>query len=192
MSIQAHDIKALLKKRPIVSLAIVMVFFAILLHYFRSGRADELKLEMTARAAVEDRVRSNVANAQNLESQLAAASQAVVDLRKRLMNPADVAQNLQVFYEIESASQVKADIARGQISAADPKKPANFTAIPTTMNVSGSYAQLLDFLRRVEGSPYLIRLNDWAIRSGASEEGEASGPSAILTMSLSVNILGQK
>jgi hypothetical protein len=95
------------------------------------------------------------------------------------------ADNLQYFYEIESATGAK--LTPDQIAGRAPAKNAPktfFTPVGFTLVAQGDYSQLMDVLRRLENGQHYCRVLTCNLRPLTEQRGGALG------MTLTLELLG--
>ncbi len=84
-----------------------------------------------------------------ITAQLATVQEALDVIEKNLLVEGDLAANLGYFYEIETLSHMR--ISQLNQLSSQPSTDGNpFKAIPFSLRVTGSYAQVINFLRQLE------------------------------------------
>jgi len=120
-----------------------------------------------------------------LREALAQTRTAVDRINRNLAVESNLADNLWYFYKLEE--QTKARI-RGlnQLAVSGPGQDdrAEYKPIPYTMEVSGTFAQVMDFVQSLESGPRLVKIRGFSFR-----RGESSGAAVVLQ--LDVTVLGK-
>ncbi len=117
-----------------------------------------------------------------LREALAQTRTAVDRINRNLAVESNLADNLWYFYKLEE--QTKARI-RGlnQLATSGPGQDdrAEYKPIPYTMEVSGTFAQVMDFLQSLESGPRLVKVRGFNFR-----RSESGGDAVVLQLELSV------
>lgn len=187
------DLLALIKKQPLAFICGLVVVAAGAAFFLRGETVAEAQ---TLFQEKEDEAQKTEANARN-SAGLAEAATEMQELGKqfdaRLVRATQLATNLQFFYRLESDTGVKlTDVRQNAIAPAKAGAPKTaFVGIPFAATVQGSYAQVYDFIRRVESGPHFLRINQLTL----SKVAPAGGPTAAaagdqMTAQLQLEILG--
>ena len=184
MSLETKDVVNGIKRRPVLSTCVVLSVVLGALLYFRMGVPAEIQAKLEEREKELVRVSNNVKFSAQLEAQLQALKTVNTAIEGGALRPAELARNQQLFFQLEAESGVKLLDLRQQTSAS-AAKAANPAAIYSTivfsLSIQGEYAQLLDFLKRLERSATLSRVRSASM--GQAVEG-------IQSISLTVELLG--
>lgn len=117
-----------------------------------------------------------------IQAQSAEATGALAYLDRNLATEADLAGNLDYFYQIEKTTRVQLTNL-SQLSSQPPAADAAYLAIPFSLRLSGSYPQILAYLHALETGPRLVRVKTYRFTQGATNlDG--------LTLDLTVEMLG--
>lgn len=176
------QLMALIRKQPIgFACGLIALICAVVL-YFRSDLIAQSQAESETQSALAARSLTNIRNAANLPEQLAEAQALTKELDGRLMRGSQLASNLQYFYKLETENGVKLiDLRQGTVSAA---KKGAYTGVPYNLAVQGSYAQVIQFLARLEAGRHFCRFT-----SATFNKSVAAGPEA-MTVSVNIELLG--
>lgn len=182
MSIEAKDITAALKRRPLVFICGVLLVALFLRIYFTMGAADEVRTRLSEREKEFTRLANNTKFSAQLDSQLQALRKANATIEAGALRVGDLARNQQVFFRLEEETGVKLlDLRPLSVSVPAKGGPAAYVGIPFSLTVKGEYGQLIDFLQRLDRGATLARVTSASIARPA-EGGQ--------TLSLSVELLG--
>jgi hypothetical protein len=177
-----------IKKQPIaVACAVICVALGAAI-YFCNGVLAEANDLLAQKKSEGEHLRENVTNGSKLDEQYASISQSLQAIEQRLVHADQLAINLQYFYEIESATQTKlADVRQGGLSASTKNAgKTNYNGVSYNLTVRGTYAQLLDFFRRVENGRRFARVSSLGL-SGGDVDADSS---TILSLTLNIELLG--
>lgn len=155
----------------------------------RAADYDDLNVRRT-------RILKNMKYGVGLKEDLSQMESMINEAESRLFLPDDLAGNQRYFYQIERASgvtisnlqQIIKPIPTGKNSKMERKKAmkATYKPILYDMRVSGTYEQLLGFLREIEGGSAFASVEAFSI-SGSKGDG-----GSLVMMRLSVEMLGRK
>jgi Tfp pilus assembly protein PilO len=117
-----------------------------------------------------------------ITADLAAVKDAQQLIDRNLINEGSMAKNLGYFFQMETLSHVRISQLNQLVSQPSPEGNP-FKAIPFSLRVTGSYSQIIKFLRELETGPRLLR-----IRTYSFVRGDAKNSS--LALDLTVELLG--
>lgn len=110
---------------------------------------------------------------------------AVTRIESNLAVETNLADNLGYFYQLEEKNRVR---IRGlnQLTTSGPAEGdrAVYKPIPYTMEVSGTYAQVMDFLQSLESGPRLVKIRSFSFRRADLSSGN-------VLLQLDLVVLGQ-
>lgn len=147
-------------------------------------REAAVALEQDANRRRGETMLKAVAEKPLIAEQLAAAKTAVTEIETHLITEGELAANLGYFYQLESASGVRLSQINQLSSQPDSTSP--YRVIPFTLRATGSYPQLLRFLRELETQPRLARVRSFVF---SPADGAAAHS---LTADLRVDLLGRR
>jgi len=174
-----------LKKHPIGVTCLVVAIACAIAIYLRAGNIAASQAENEARTAEANRMVNNVRNSTNLPEQATELETLRKEFDSRLMKAGQLAVNLQYFYKLESETEVKlVDVRQNSL----PRNGAKtYVGVPFVVNIQGSFAQVTQFLSRLENGPHFCRINSATFGRAGSETDAAAG----VTLALNLEILGQ-
>lgn len=144
------------------------------------------RLEQVARDGA--RMDDNVKNAVDLEAHLEAIREMTGEVSSRLVQPSELARNLQYFYRLESESGVT---IRSLDQRGTPSRGGEDEEVPVyvplryDIAIEGTYADLLDFVYRLENGRHFARFTQFEIIRGQQ------GGSTVLQMAMNLELLAQ-
>ncbi len=180
------ELKALVRKNPIsVGCGVLSLLLAAGL-YFRSGEIPAAEEELATRSAEAERLALNVKNSDRLKEQLDALTADNKTIESRMVRVSEQGKNLQFFSKLFAETSVKQVDFRQATSTANMPKGAKTAFIPVafTVAVQGTYPQVLDFLRQLEGGTHYCRV----LTAGLS--GGGANRTGLLTLSLNLELHG--
>ena len=143
------------------------------------GKQEETLHVRTLQGEVELEI---IATSPLLREALHQTRTAVTRIESNLAVASNLADNLGYFYQLEEKTRAR---LRGlnQLTTSGPSEDdrAVYKPIPYTMEVSGSYAQVMDFLQSLESGPRLVKVRSFSFR-----RAEASTGNVVLQLDLLV------
>ena len=124
---------------------------------------------------------SALASHSTVVGQLLMVDDALKQIDQNLVVEADLAENLGYFYQLETLSRVRLT-QLNQLSS-QPSEDNPYKAIPFSLRVSGSYPQLIGFMRELESGPRVARIKTFDFSRTAAK-------SAAINLGLTVELLG--
>lgn len=178
------DLVALLKKHPIGFGGALLCLVCGVILYLRSGNIATAQAELEAKSAEAAKMAANIRNSGNLSEQLAEIQAHSKALEGRLLKAGQLAVNLQYFYKLETENEVKLiDVRPGTV----PKNGSSpYIGVPFTVSVQGSYAQVMNFMGRLQNGRHFCRIttaNFSKVTAGASN--------SLISLSMNLELLGQ-
>ena len=113
--------------------------------------------------------------------QLATVDEALKQIDENLIAENDLAENQGYFYQLETLSRVRLT-QLNQLSA-QPADDSPYKAVPFSLRATGTYAQLIDFLRELESGPRQLRIKTFDFSRGNAKVDN-------LVLGLTVELLG--
>ena len=180
----SQELNAFIKKSPIPVVCGVVTLLALATLYFRSGAIAEAEAELAQKSAEAEKYALNIKYSAQLKEQFEELATANKNIDSRLTRASQQGVNTQFFYKLERETGVKL-VNFGQ-SPNTPTKAAKAAFIPVGFNVSvqGTMAQVLDFLRQLEGGTHYCRVLTATCSTSA---GSRSGS---ITVALTLELLG--
>jgi hypothetical protein len=182
-----EELVAFLRKN-VISVACVVVSILIgLLLYYRNDKLPDAEKVLADRAKQGELLAANIEDSADLKEQHAALVESNNAISDRMIHVAQLAENYQYFYRLESETGTKLSDPR-QVPWNAPAKTAaktNFIAIGFTLSAQGDYAQLMDLLRKLESGDHYCRITACSLRPLATDV--RGGP---MLMSLSLELMG--
>lgn len=189
-----ESIKALVKKFPVGSSALVVGLIMLVALVVRYLDVDTLQETHDKTAAEGQRLASNISHASQLTEQTQVLEAANTVIASRLVNPSDLAINLQYFYKLEAETGVKLLDTRPVDSRAGAKAAAKglYTPVQYVVSLQGGYGRVLAFLRKLEHGTYFCRVISSSLSEAQADQDRSGGEkSSEMVMSLTVELLGK-
>jgi hypothetical protein len=181
-----EEVFAFLRKN-VISVACVVVSIGIgFVLYYGIDNLPLAEKVLAERTKAGELLAANIEDAHDLKEQNAALVAANAAISSRMISVGQLAENMQYFYRLESATGTKLTDPR-QLSWNPPPKNApktSYTPIGFALTAQGDYGQVLDLLRRLENGEHYCRVITLNLRP---QSDVRSGP---MLMSISLELLG--
>lgn len=181
-----EELLALVKRNPVsVGCGLFALVIGVLI-YHRMDLLPEAAIQLEQKVAEGERFNANVNNAAQLPEQLAAITEARLEMEKRLIRAIELPKNLQYFYRLEAETGVKLlNLTQNPAPPAKPGAKLPLSGVGFTIAFQGPYFVALEFLRRLETGVHFSRTMS---ASMATTAGNRNGP---VTVSFSLELLSQ-
>jgi hypothetical protein len=186
-----ESVSAVFKKHPLrAGLVLVSIGLAAAI-YIRYTQMPDVEAALEEKASQGQKLKANLSNSALLKEQVDSLIAANKQVESRLIKAGDIAKNQQYFYKLEAEAGVKLLDIR-QLTTPSKSTGSSYMAVPYSLNIQGSYAHVMLFIKRLEGGIHFCRIVG-ANGSHGSNVERASSPDDEGTISLSLNIelLGQ-
>lgn len=179
MSVAFQQFLDLIRRYPLVTGCVVALLILGGANYYFYHQRSELARQQDEARIIGERQLPVLASQPRLTAQNATIVEAVELIERNLVVESDITENYGYFYQLERASSVRVDQLtqlNGPLVQGNP-----FKAIPFSMRVTGSYAQIIAYLRALETGPRLTRIDHYEFTRG---EGKAGAVALDLTVEL--------
>jgi len=158
-----------LRRYPLVVIcSVVIVGLGIASYYLWQQQQELASGHESVRRNGED-VLLSLSSVPRVTSELASVKEAVDFIDANLIREGDLAENLGYFYQLETVSKIKL-VQVSQLSSQPTGGDSPFIAIPFSVRATGSYRQVMRFLRELETGPRLCRINTYAFTGGEEDK----------------------
>lgn len=169
------------RRNLVAAVSIVLLVVLGIADVFLWGRWGNLAVESERTRQEGEKMLLSLSSHPRIEAQSAEAAKALAYIDANLAAESDLAGNLDYFYQIEKTTRVKLTNL-SQLSSQPPANETDFLAIPFSLRLSGSYAQILGYLHALETGPRLVRLKTYRFSQSGAEA---------LTADLTIEMLGR-
>lgn len=175
------------KKRPFLLACVAAAIVLAAAIYYRSSEIPLREQALEQRSAEGQRLLNNITNATLLQEHYEELVGINKKVAEKLINPAQLGENLQFFYRIEAATNTKIVDLRQTYTAPKGAKP-RFVAVPYMLTIRGAYHPLMNFVRRIEKSARMTRVASASLTMPFNEANISANPE--MTLTVSVELLG--
>lgn len=181
-----EELFAFLRKNVVAVACVVASLVIGLVIYLRSDllpEAEKVFAQNSQKAAL---LAANIEDSEQLKEQHAALVTSNEKISDRMIRVGQLAENLQYFYRLESDTGAKlTDLRQVPLQPALKTAPKTvFTPVGFAVTAQGTFLQLMDLLRRLEGGEHYCRVLTCSIHPNQELRGGA------LSMALSLELLG--
>lgn len=178
------DFKTAIKKHPALSVCIAVLVIVLVGLYYRYDllTVNEAKLnDLKSNLA---KLQKNIASSSQLDRQLAEIKVINEKIAVEVLRPTELARNLQFFYALEAANDVKLLDLQQQAVPAPAKgvQSSLYTPLTFSINISGDYANVLRFVRSVEKTFVGGRVLSATISPGSASAGQDASKARLVSM----------
>jgi Tfp pilus assembly protein PilO len=180
------DLVEKLRRYPIPSVSAIVVLVCLLVLYFRIDVVPDLKARLGEVQDQRVQVDLNVVAGATLGDHLAEMRERFAALDARVVQPSELATNMNYFYQLESDTGVSLIDLRQNVTAEKPAPKTQLVGIGYSISLAGSYAQVIGYLNELETGTRLYRLRNFNIQRGRELNQSA------VTLGLNLELLGWK
>jgi Tfp pilus assembly protein PilO len=135
----------------------------------------------------EDMLQS-LTNHGRITTELAAVKEALAFIDQHLVNEGDLPENMGYFYQIEAASRLRLQ-ALNQLSSMPAPAEQAYKTVPFTLRTTGSYRQVMRFLRELESGPRIFKVQTYSMTQSGSGPAAANDAPAQVSLDLTIEVL---
>ncbi|HKB56725.1 MAG TPA: type 4a pilus biogenesis protein PilO [Lacunisphaera sp.] len=183
MSSLFQPLLRLCRPRPYLSANVLLIVILAAANWFLWQRRESAIEQHGLMHQKGEAMLHALTNHARITSDLAAVSEALQLIDHNLTTDADLEVNLGYFYQMETLSRVRLR-QLNQLAALPPAEGNPFKTIPFSLKATGSYAQLISFLRNLETGPRLINVTGYSFSRGDAETGT-------MVLDLTIQTLGR-
>lgn len=186
MSTFLQQLLGFFRRYPFIIACSVIAIVLWVANYFIWERRQELAVgHQNLQRSGEDMLQS-LTNHSRITSELAAVKEALTFINSHLINEGDLPENMGYFYQLETSSRLRLQ-ALNQLSSMPPAPEQTFKTVPFTMRTTGSYRQVLRFLRELETGPRLFKVSTYSFSHGSALPGSSDG--ALVALDITIEVL---
>lgn len=182
------DLVALIKKHPTGFAGLLVCIACGLGLYLRFDNIAASQAVLDGKSAEVAKMTANIRNSANLTEQVAEIQGFTKELESRLLKASQLAINLQYFYKLETENGVKllGDVRQNPLPR--NAKASTYTGVPFNFAVQGTYAQVMNFLGRLQSGRHLCRIT----AANFTKVASAEGGEPLVNLTLNLELLGQQ
>lgn len=181
MSVFFQWLLAAARRNPVATLSVMLLIVLGGADWFLWRRWGNLAVESERTRQEGEKMLLSLSSHPRIHAQFSEANQALAYIDSNLAAEADLAGNLDYFYQFEKNTRVRLTNL-SQLSSQPPADAESFLAIPFSLRLTGSYPQILSYLHALETGPRLVRVKSYRFTQAGVEA---------LTADLTVEMLGR-
>lgn len=187
MSALLQQLLGFFRRYPFVIICGALSILLWVANYFIWQSQRELAAShQTLQRSGEDMLQS-LTNHSRITAELETVKEALTYIDGHLIHEGDLPENMGYFYQLEAASRIRLQ-ALNQLSSMPPPPDQPFKTVPFTLRTSGSYRQVLRFLRELETGPRLYKVQTYSLSQGGPITETTGGPAAV-SLDITIEVL---
>lgn len=169
------------RRAPFLVFCVVALIAFSIADYYLWQREREINAQHEEVRRNGEKMFSALSSHGRISTELQSVNDALKQIDDNLISETDLAENIGYFYQMETLSRVHLT-QLNQLSS-QPVEDSAYKAIPFSMRATGTYSQLVSFLRELESGPRQSRIKTFDFT-------RADAKSNALTLGLTVELLG--
>ena len=176
-----QQLLAFARRSPFLVFCVTLFLLLSIANYFLWQRQQAITVRYEEVQRNGETMFSALSSHSRVVTQLTTVEEALKRIDENLVVETDLAENLGYFYQMETLSRVRLT-QLNQLSS-QPADGAPYKAIPFSLRVTGSYPQLISFVRELESGPRILRIRNF-------DFGRGDAKSNTIGLGLTVEVLG--
>ncbi|MDB6126222.1 MAG: hypothetical protein JWM35_118 [Verrucomicrobia bacterium] len=153
------------RQRPVLALCLIATAILAVVNYFLWQQRDVITAQNDEVRRKGDAILNALVARQHVTSDLAKLKDALDVIDRNLVTESDMEVNLGYFYKLEKLCGVHLSLLN-QLGAPTPPEGSPFKVIPVSVRATGSYVQLMTFLRQLETGPRVLTVRAFNFTRG--------------------------
>lgn len=178
------DLVEKIRRYPVPALSGLIVLICFLAYYFRMDLITDLESRHDDVLDQRGQVDLNLVAGASLADHLEQMRAHFADLKARVVQPSELAENLNYFYQIDARTGVSA-IDLKQNAPSDQPVPQNkLGPVGYSVSLNGRFAQIVSYFNEFEHGSRFYRLRSFRLERGRDAN------QAMVALSLNLELLG--
>jgi Tfp pilus assembly protein PilO len=169
------------RRAPFLVFCVVALIVFSIADYYLWQREKEINAQHEEVRRNGEKMFSALSSHGRISTELQSVNDALKQIDDNLITETDLAENIGYFYQMETLSRVH--LTQLTPLSSQPVEDSAYKAIPFSMRATGTYSQLIRFLRELESGPRQARIKTFDFT-------RADAKSNALTLGLTVELLG--
>ena len=179
-----EDIKEKFRRYPIPTISGAIVLLCCLAYYFRIDLISDLDARQSDVAEQRILVDLNLVAGGNLAEHMVDMRARFAALEERVVQPYDLANNMNYFYQLESNTGVGLGELKQNASSDKPAPKNALGGVGYALTMSGSFAQIVAAFNELENGSRFYHLRNFNLERGREVN------SAVIQLALNLELLG--
>lgn len=183
MNRRLRQLRTFIRQYPFSGICTALSVFFLVGTLVLSLQVNSLSKSQIERQTEVDAVVANLISTTQLQQELAFARQTMERVEAALVNLQNLPENMIYFESLQDTTGATVEEVR-PYSALPVGAAAGYKRVPFNLKVSGTFPQVLAFLRAVESGPRLAAITHFSFKKRAG--------GSVVSVDLSVDLLGRK
>lgn len=177
-----QQLLAAVRRNPVMVISITLIVLLGGTYYFLWKQHAELTLRHDRVQQDGQAMQAALAGHSRVTAHLATVQEALARIDQHLVVEAELADNLNYFYQMEAASRARLT-QLNQLSSQPAPEGVSYKPVPFSIRITGTYFQVMSFVREMENGPRLLRIRNYSFN-------RADAATNTLALDLTVELLG--
>ncbi len=156
---------ATVRRAPFLVFCLTLFVLLSIANYFLWKRQQTITTTHEEVRRNGEKMFSALSSHNRIVGELGTVEDAIKRIDQNLVAESDLAENLGYFYQLEAMSRVRVTQLT-QLSSQPAADGNPYKAVPFSLRATGSYPQLISFLRELESGPRLLRIRNFDLSRG--------------------------
>lgn len=165
MNALLQQLTAVIRRWPLAAGSSMLIVLLGVANYFLWDRQKTLAQRHAEVRHSGEAMMLSLTGASRVAAELNRVQEALKVIDRNLVTEGDLAENLGYFYQIETLTRVRLS-GLNQLNSQPAADGSPYKVVPFSFRATGSYAQILRFLRELESGPRLLRVKSYAFGRG--------------------------
>lgn len=188
MNAFVQQLLVVFRRYPFVIICSALAILLWVANYFIWQNHKELATDHQAQQRKGEDMLQSLTSHGRMTAELAAVKEALAFIDRHLIQEGDLPENMGYFYQLETASRLRLQ-SLNQLSSMPPPPEQTFKTVPFTLRTTGSYRQVLRFLRELETGPRLYKVQNYSIAQGGGPGADTD--TAAVTLDITIDVLAR-
>jgi hypothetical protein len=177
------DLVEKIKSHPIPFISGFVILASLLALYFRMDVIGDLETQYEEISAQGELMTDNLLKGGKIEEDLKSLQVLTEDIESRLVDPVELAKNLQYFYRLEGETGAKISGLK-QNRVEKNGKDRSYVGVSYSVDITGRFGVILAYLKKLETGPLFCRINSF------STNRSQNGPDYEVNAAIELELLG--
>jgi len=170
MNAALQQLAAMVRRSPLAAFSLTLLLVLGVANYYLWERQQALDQEHTDVKRSGEAMLLALTGHARISAELAKVQEALKVIDRNLVVEGDLAENLGYFYQMETVGHVRLS-QLNQLNSQPAPDGNPYKAVPFNLRATGTYAQLMAFVREMETGPRLLRIKSYTFSRGEGKGG---------------------
>lgn len=177
-----QQLRAATRRNPLMVISVTIIVLLGGSYYFVWQAAVRAQASHDRVQKDGQKMQADLAGHSRITTHLAVVHEALVHIDQNLVVEAELAENLNYFYQMERVSRARL-VQMSQLSSQPAPEGVSYKSVPFSIRITGTYFQVMSFVRELETGPRLLRIRNYSFN-------RADVTTNSLALDLTVELLG--